>query len=125
MVCEWDFRRERVRVFELRLRAEPVLRTDNREIVAARFRKRSWPQTACRPSSARTWANGIRTVSARQPGPGPDAVATARAAVPGVAATRRQRHDWEREGERGPSPDELPRANPHETRPGTRGRGAS
>ena len=26
MVCEWDFRRERVRVFELRLEAEPVLR---------------------------------------------------------------------------------------------------
>ena len=37
MVVEWDFRRERVRVFELRLRAEPVLRIDNREIVAARF----------------------------------------------------------------------------------------
>ena len=26
MVVEWDFRREHVRVFELRLRAEPVLR---------------------------------------------------------------------------------------------------
>ncbi len=37
MVVEWDFRREHVRVFELRLRAEPVLRIDNREIVAARF----------------------------------------------------------------------------------------
>ena len=37
MVVEWDFRRERVRVFELRLEAEPVLRIDNREIVAARF----------------------------------------------------------------------------------------
>ena len=37
MAVEWDFRRERVRVFELRLRAEPVLRIDNREIVAARF----------------------------------------------------------------------------------------
>jgi ADP-ribose pyrophosphatase YjhB (NUDIX family) len=37
MVVDWDFRRERVRVFELRLRAEPVLRIDNREIVAARF----------------------------------------------------------------------------------------
>ena len=37
MSCEWDFRHERVRVFELRLDAEPVLRIDNREIVAARF----------------------------------------------------------------------------------------
>ncbi len=36
-VVNWDFRRDRVRVFELRLRAEPVLRVDNREIVAARF----------------------------------------------------------------------------------------
>jgi 8-oxo-dGTP diphosphatase len=37
MFVDWDFRREHVRVFELRLRAEPVLRIDNREIVAARF----------------------------------------------------------------------------------------
>ncbi len=37
MVFDWDFRRDRVRVFELRLPAEPVLRLDNREIVAARF----------------------------------------------------------------------------------------
>jgi 8-oxo-dGTP diphosphatase len=37
MAVDWDFRRERVRVFELRLRGEPVLRIDNREIVAARF----------------------------------------------------------------------------------------
>jgi 8-oxo-dGTP diphosphatase len=37
MVVDWDFRHERVRVFELRLRAEPMLRIDNREIVAARF----------------------------------------------------------------------------------------
>ena len=37
MVVDWDLRRERVRVFELRLEAEPVLRIDNREIVAARF----------------------------------------------------------------------------------------
>ena len=36
-VAEWDFRRDRVRVFELRLRAEPVLRIDNREVVEARF----------------------------------------------------------------------------------------
>ena len=34
---DWDFRREHVRVFELRLQNEPVLRIDNREIVAARF----------------------------------------------------------------------------------------
>jgi len=37
MVVEWDFRREHVRVFELRLDEEPVLRIDNRRIVAARF----------------------------------------------------------------------------------------
>jgi 8-oxo-dGTP diphosphatase len=37
MVVDWDFRREHVRVFELRLHREPVLRLDNREIVAARF----------------------------------------------------------------------------------------
>jgi ADP-ribose pyrophosphatase YjhB (NUDIX family) len=37
VAAEWDFRREHVRVFELRLRAEPVLRIDNRKIVAARF----------------------------------------------------------------------------------------
>jgi 8-oxo-dGTP diphosphatase len=37
VVVEWDFRREHVRVFELRLPAEPVLRIDNREIVAAQF----------------------------------------------------------------------------------------
>ena len=37
MVVDWDDRREHLRVFELRLRAEPVLRIDNREIVAARF----------------------------------------------------------------------------------------
>ena len=36
-VVDWDFRREHVRVFELRLRAAPDLRIDNREIVAARF----------------------------------------------------------------------------------------
>jgi hypothetical protein len=37
MVVDRDFRRERVRVFESRLTAEPVLRIDNREVVAARF----------------------------------------------------------------------------------------
>jgi 8-oxo-dGTP diphosphatase len=37
MVVEWDFRREHVRVFELRLAAAPPIRIDHREIVAARF----------------------------------------------------------------------------------------
>ena len=37
MIVDWDYRRDRVRVFELRLRAEPVIRIDNREVVAARF----------------------------------------------------------------------------------------
>ena len=37
MVADWDFRRDRVRVFESHLRAEPVIRIDNREVVAARF----------------------------------------------------------------------------------------
>ena len=37
MAVDWDFRREHVRVFELRLHEEPVLRIDNRRIVAARF----------------------------------------------------------------------------------------
>jgi 8-oxo-dGTP diphosphatase len=37
MVVDWDFRRDRVRVFELRLDAEPALRVDNREVVAASF----------------------------------------------------------------------------------------
>ena len=37
MVADGDFRRDRVLVFELRLRAEPVIRMDHREAVAARF----------------------------------------------------------------------------------------
>ncbi len=37
MVVDWDYWRDRVRVSELRLRAEPVIRIDNHEIVAARF----------------------------------------------------------------------------------------
>ncbi len=37
MVVEWDWRRDHVRIFELRLGVEPVLRMDNREVVAARF----------------------------------------------------------------------------------------
>ena len=37
VIVDWGFRRERVRVFELHLRAAPDLQIDNREIVAARF----------------------------------------------------------------------------------------
>src|SRR3712207_3802428 len=37
VVGDWDVRREHVRVFSLRLRAEPVPRIDNREVVAAKF----------------------------------------------------------------------------------------
>lgn len=37
MVVDWDYRRDRVRIFEMHLRAEPAIRLDNREIVAARF----------------------------------------------------------------------------------------
>ena len=37
MAVEWDYRQERVRIFEVHLRAEPDLRIDNRDIVAARF----------------------------------------------------------------------------------------
>jgi 8-oxo-dGTP diphosphatase len=37
MVVEWDFRRDHVRIFELRLPTAPDLRIDNREIVAAHW----------------------------------------------------------------------------------------
>ncbi len=37
MVVEWDWRRDHVRIFELRLSTEPVIRIDRREIVAAWF----------------------------------------------------------------------------------------
>jgi 8-oxo-dGTP diphosphatase len=37
MIVEWDYRRDHVRIFELRLHAEPEIRIDNREIVGARF----------------------------------------------------------------------------------------
>ncbi|HJS84678.1 MAG TPA: NUDIX hydrolase, partial [Acetobacteraceae bacterium] len=40
----WDYRRDHVRIFELRLEAEPALRIDNREIIGARF----VPAGACR-----------------------------------------------------------------------------
>ena len=36
-VVDWDYRRDRVRVFELLLDEYPVIRVDNREVVAARF----------------------------------------------------------------------------------------
>ncbi|MBL6458203.1 NUDIX domain-containing protein [Belnapia sp. T6] len=37
MVVDWDYRRDRVRIFELHLQAEPPIRLDNREVVSARF----------------------------------------------------------------------------------------
>jgi hypothetical protein len=37
MVLDWDFRRDHVRIFEMGLNAEPELRIDHREIVAAQF----------------------------------------------------------------------------------------
>ena len=37
LVAEWDFRRDHVCIFELHLTAEPLLRIDGREIVAAHF----------------------------------------------------------------------------------------
>jgi hypothetical protein len=37
IVVDWDFRRDHVRIFELRLHAAPPIRIDNREIVAAQF----------------------------------------------------------------------------------------
>jgi 8-oxo-dGTP diphosphatase len=33
----WDYRRDHVQIFELRLDTEPTLRIDNREIIGARF----------------------------------------------------------------------------------------
>jgi 8-oxo-dGTP diphosphatase len=37
MTALWDWRRDRVAIFELRLAARPILRPDGREIVAAEF----------------------------------------------------------------------------------------
>lgn len=34
---DWDYRRERVHIFELRLAVEPRLQLDGREVVEARF----------------------------------------------------------------------------------------
>ena len=64
MVVEWDFRREHVRVFELRLRAEPVLRIDNRKIVAARFvEPRALLAEAVLPPFIRAYLGGARPPS--------------------------------------------------------------
>ncbi len=64
VVVEWDFRREHVRVFELRLRAEPVLRIDNREIVAARFvEPRALLAEAVLPPFIRAYLGGARPSS--------------------------------------------------------------
>ncbi len=68
MVVDWDFRREHVRVFELRLHGEPVLRTNNREIVAARFVE---PQMlladAALPPFIRAYLREQRPVNQRRP----------------------------------------------------------
>lgn len=37
LVSQWEFRRDHVRIFELRLNEAPALRLDNREVVAAQF----------------------------------------------------------------------------------------
>ncbi len=63
-VVDWDFRREHVRVFELRLRAEPELRIDNREIVAARFvEPRALLAEAVLPPFIRAYLGGARPSS--------------------------------------------------------------
>ena len=64
MVVEWDYRREHVRVFELRLHREPVLRIDNREIVAARFvEPRALLAEAVLPPFIRAYLGGARPSS--------------------------------------------------------------
>ena len=64
MVVDWDFRREHVRVFELRLHGEPVLRIDNREIVAARFvEPRALLAEAVLPPFIRAHLDGARPSS--------------------------------------------------------------
>ena len=64
MMVEWDFRREHVRVFELRLHEEPVLRIDNREIVAARFvEPRALLAEAVLPPFIRAYLGGTRPSS--------------------------------------------------------------
>jgi len=37
MIVDWEFCHDHVHVFELHLQAEPRLRIDNREVVAAQF----------------------------------------------------------------------------------------
>jgi 8-oxo-dGTP diphosphatase len=64
MAVEWDFRRERVRVFELRPHGEPVLRIDNREVVAARFvEPRALLAEEGLPPFIRTYLGGARPSS--------------------------------------------------------------
>ena len=64
IVVDWDFRREHVRVFELRLRAAPVLRIDNRKIVAARFvEPRALLAEAVLPPFIRAYLGGARPSS--------------------------------------------------------------
>ena len=64
MAVERDFLRERVRVFELRLRGETVLRIDNREIVAARFvEPRALLAEAVLPPFIRAYLGGARPSS--------------------------------------------------------------
>ena len=64
MMVERNFRREHVRVFELRLDEEPVLRIDNREIVAARFvEPRALLAEAVLPPFIRAYLGGARLSS--------------------------------------------------------------
>lgn len=68
LAVEWDHRRERVRVFELRLHEEPVLRIDNREIVAARFvEPRALLAEAVLPPFIRAHLREQRPVDQRRP----------------------------------------------------------
>ena len=68
MVVDWDYQRDNVRAFKLRLRTEPVVRIDNREVVGARF---VGPQTLLAehnvPPSIRAYLGGGRTGRQRPP----------------------------------------------------------
>jgi len=78
MVVEWDWRHDHVRIFEVPLRTEPVLRTDNREIVAARFVE---PQTLLAehelPPFIRAFLEEAPVAASAHP-PGPDRAAVTR-----------------------------------------------
>ncbi len=68
MVVDWDYRREHVRVFELRLHEEPDLRIDNREIVAARFvEPQAFLAEAVLPPFIRAYLGGARMDRQRPP----------------------------------------------------------